>query len=156
MKKPKVPNALIGAAGVHYVVSELSRRGLIALPTTRNTAGYDVIVISQDGRRHANIQVKTSLQHAQFWLMPPSQKIMSGPHDYYICLRTGSNPESFEAFMINGREAKDVVEHSEMRQKNRGRRPQGIRPSLHVSGPNANADQSKSSRWAKRWKTWSL
>ena len=36
--------SLVGAAGVHAVVSELSLRGLIALPTIRNTAGVDVIV----------------------------------------------------------------------------------------------------------------
>lgn len=55
-------NALIGIAGVHHVVSELSRRGLIALPTTRNVAGYDVIVLTPDGTKHANLQVKTSLK----------------------------------------------------------------------------------------------
>lgn len=53
-------NALIGIAGVHYVVSELSRRGLIALPTIRNTQSYDFIAATRDGTRHANIQVKAS------------------------------------------------------------------------------------------------
>ena len=59
--KQRSDTALIGAAGVHYVVSELSRRGLIALPTIRNTSGIDVIVTGRDGSRHANLQVKTSL-----------------------------------------------------------------------------------------------
>ena len=36
--------ALIGISGVHHVVSELSRRGLVALPTIRNVAAYDVLV----------------------------------------------------------------------------------------------------------------
>jgi hypothetical protein len=51
---------LIGAAGVFHVSAKLMMRGLIALPTIRNTAGYDIIATTQDGTRHANIQVKTS------------------------------------------------------------------------------------------------
>jgi hypothetical protein len=41
---PTQDTALIGATGVHYVVSELSLRGMIALPTIHNTAGVDVVV----------------------------------------------------------------------------------------------------------------
>ena len=47
-------SALIGAAGVHFVVSELSLRGLIALPTIRNTANVDVIVTNKQGTWQAN------------------------------------------------------------------------------------------------------
>lgn len=47
-----ISKELVGAAGVHYVASELSFRGMIALPTIRNTAGYDLIVVSADGKRH--------------------------------------------------------------------------------------------------------
>ena len=43
-------NANIGIAGVHYVVSELALRRVVALPTIRNTAGYDIIATSEDGR----------------------------------------------------------------------------------------------------------
>jgi hypothetical protein len=46
---PTKDTALIGAAGVHFVVSELSLRGLIALPTIRNTAGVDVLVTDKKG-----------------------------------------------------------------------------------------------------------
>ena len=46
---PTRNTSLIGAAGVHHVVSELSLRGLIALPTIRNTAGVDVIVTNMNG-----------------------------------------------------------------------------------------------------------
>ena len=53
-------NALIGIAGVHHVVSELSRRGLVALPTVKNTAAYDIVALNVEGTWHANIQVKTS------------------------------------------------------------------------------------------------
>jgi hypothetical protein len=57
----KLPNDLIGVAGVHFVVYELTLRGLIALPTIRNTAGIDIIVSEPDDSGQANLQVKTSL-----------------------------------------------------------------------------------------------
>jgi hypothetical protein len=34
----EVSNNLVGITGVHHVVSELSRQGLVALPTVRNIA----------------------------------------------------------------------------------------------------------------------
>src|SRR5881396_2231053 len=80
-------NALIGIAGVHHVVSELSRRGLIALPTIRNTAGYDIIVATVDGLKHANLQVKTSQKKAAFFPIKSSNHIRSGPNDFYVLLR---------------------------------------------------------------------
>jgi hypothetical protein len=40
-----INTSLIGIAGVHHVVSELSRRGLIALPTVKNTAAYDIVAL---------------------------------------------------------------------------------------------------------------
>ena len=60
-------SALIGIAGVHYVVAELSRRGMVALPTTRNTAAYDIVVVTPDGDKHANIQVKASSKRVTFF-----------------------------------------------------------------------------------------
>jgi len=69
----RIDNALIGAAGVHFVVSELSLRGLIALPTTRNTVGIDVVVVSLDGSLHANLQVKASKIRSLFGR---SEKVM--------------------------------------------------------------------------------
>ena len=63
---PTKNTALIGAAGVHFVVSELSLRGLIALPTIRNTASMDIVVVDPDGVFHANLQVKTSRSKVGF------------------------------------------------------------------------------------------
>jgi hypothetical protein len=52
---PTRDKSLVGAAGVHYVVSELSLRGLIALPTIRNTSGVDIVVVNKDGTWHAEL-----------------------------------------------------------------------------------------------------
>jgi len=34
---------LIDVAGVHRILSDLSRRGLAALPTVRNASAYDIL-----------------------------------------------------------------------------------------------------------------
>lgn len=51
---------LTGVAGVHYVASRLSYRGLHAVPTTRNVAGPDLLVSTLDGSQAISIQVKTT------------------------------------------------------------------------------------------------
>jgi len=99
---PRPNTALTGIAGVHHVVSELSRRGLVALPTIRNTAAYDVIVATPDGTRHANIQVKASQKRRLFFPMPESEKVRAGPHDYYVLLRWLAKEEEQNGFRAAG------------------------------------------------------
>jgi hypothetical protein len=131
MPSQKIPAALTGIAGVHHVVSELSRRGMIALPTIRNTAGYDIIVVSPDGRRHANIQVKTSSKKANFWLMPLPEKVRAGRDDFYVFLRSVEDEKGFEGFMLSGREAKaELTYNVRLQRRRKGRSLQ----SFHVTG----------------------
>jgi hypothetical protein len=96
-------NALIGIAGVHYVAAELSHRGMVALPTTRNTAAY-IVVVTQAGDKHANIQVKTSSTRVHFFPMPTAAKIRAGKCDYYVLVRWLEKTKQFEGFMPSGRE----------------------------------------------------
>ncbi len=74
----KLSNDLIGAAGVHFVVSQLSLRGLIALPTIRNTGGIDILVSEPDGNAQASLQVKTSLKKVIFWPTSLPNKCLNG------------------------------------------------------------------------------
>ena len=141
---------LTGIAGVHYVVSALSRRGLIALPTIRNLAAYDIIVASMDGRKHANIQVKTSSKNAVFWLMPWPEEIRAGSDDYYVFLSRIESGKSYQGFMVNGREVKKEVT-SEVRTQERSRKRKKIMPSFHID-----RDENKRRRWAKAWEAWTL
>jgi hypothetical protein len=91
--------SLIGAAGVHFVVSELSLNGLIALPTVRNTAGIDVLVSNADGSWNANLQVKTSRSRVNFWPIGTKYRDWLGEHCYYVFLRWDSNEARFEGFL---------------------------------------------------------
>ena len=97
--KPKISNTLIGVAGVHFVVSQLSLRGLIALPTIRNTAGVDVLVASIDGLWHANLQVKTSQNKVTFWPVGTAYDHWLGENNYYVFVRLLPNESIFEAFL---------------------------------------------------------
>jgi hypothetical protein len=154
MKKKSIPGALIGIAGVHYVAAELSRRGLIALPTIRNTAAYDIIVATRDGKKHANIQVKTSQKKVSFFPMPSSDRVCAKPNDYYVFLRWLPKESNFEGFMLKGSEAKRAVTAGERDRWNRERRlsGKGIWASVHVGGKWAR--QAK--RWKRTWDTWTL
>jgi hypothetical protein len=144
---------LIGIAGVHHVVSELSRRGLVALPTVRNTAAYDVVVVTPDGHRHANIQVKTSSQRTTFFRMPPSCRVKTGPSDFYVLARWLKKEQRYECFMLTGKEAKDAVKRQERWQGSRIRagHRKALNPTLSVS-----KDPQRTNRWRRRWLRWHL
>ena len=103
--KSKVSNTLIGIAGVHFVVSQLSLRGLIALPTIRNTAGVDVLIASIDGSWHANLQVKTSQNKVAFWPVGTAYEQWLGGNNFYVFIRLLPKESRFEAFL----EASNIV-----------------------------------------------
>lgn len=145
--------ALVGIAGVHHVVSELSRRGLIALPTVRNTAAYDVVVVTPDGRRHANIQVKASSNRASFFLMPSSSRVRAGPRDFYVLVRWLAREHRYQVFMLTGAEAKAEVARGERRQRKRRRKAsrRSMFPNVSVT-----MDPARTRRWERRWLRWTL
>jgi hypothetical protein len=146
--------ALIGAAGTFYVASELSRRGMIVLPTTRNTAAYDLLVVTPDGRRHANIQVKTSFMRVSGFPMPLPEKIHTGRHDFYVFVRWDDEDNRFQGFMLTGRQTHAVVQAHVRQQK--ARMKKGTRkvifPGVHAD-PN---DRLNGGAWQRKWKAWKL
>ena len=117
---PTHDTSLIGAAGVHYVVSELSLRGLIALPTIRNTAGVDVIVTDKTGTWHANLQVKASRSRVGFWPVGKKYSQWIGPNNYYIFLRFDPKAKSFEVFLESAEAVADAVAKGIVKEKLRG------------------------------------
>ena len=143
--------ALIGAAGVFHVSMELTLRGMIALPTIRNTAGYDIIATTQDGTRHANIQVKASGKRVDSW--PICEKIESvkdGPEDYYVVLRLNRSNDAFECFLLTGREMKKWLAGEEEWYKAKGRERKFTRCL------NFDKEGKDAARFEKQWKEWTL
>lgn len=159
-------NSLIGAPGVHYVAYKLTERGMLALPTVRNTPGTDVIVTSRDGRHHANIQVKTShYQRAKFWIICSAKKFGDLPfseHDFYVLLRprreddTGIQDE-YVGFMLTAAEAKrEMQAHLDYWRKERGQEPKFslcIYIEKGVREEEWNLPDLKK-EWRKRWQEW--
>lgn len=145
----QVSRSLTGIAGVHFVVSELSRRGLIALPTTRNTAGIDVVVTNYQGSWHANIQVKTSKNKASFWLVGKNYRRHQGKRNYFAFVRfipdsKLNNDGYFEAFLES---ADNVIKITDKRhRKNTARGKFGIGPSWHLP-----TDPVKLKKLRKNW-----
>ena len=116
----RVQNTLIGIAGVHFVVSELSLRGLIALPTIRNTAGVDVLVASTDGLWHANLQVKTSQRKVTFWPAGARYERWLGESNFYVFVRFLPAESRFEAFLETANQVSEQVQTDLERFRARG------------------------------------
>jgi hypothetical protein len=112
--RDKLTNDLIGVAGVHFVAFRLSLRGLIVLPTIRNTAGIDLLVNNPLNGSQASLQVKTSINRVRFWPTSTPEKCLRGARTYYVFLRYDAKVESFEAFLQDGEEvAKQVTWNAE-------------------------------------------
>jgi len=108
MKENAVSKQLVGEAGVHYVLSELAQRGLIAVATSRNVKGPDVIVTNPDGTRFAAIQVKTRRNTGdKFWNVGDRGLTWGGPNCWYVFVRI--NNGKFEAFMAKARRVKEFA-----------------------------------------------
>jgi hypothetical protein len=118
----KLSNDLIGVAGVHFVAFKLSLRGLIVLPTIRNTAGMDLLVNDPRTMGQASLQVKTSMQWVKFWPTSKFDKCLRGPRTFYVFLRYDSQAESFEAFLESGNRVAQQVEANAQDYRERGRK----------------------------------
>jgi hypothetical protein len=120
MEYPTKDTSLVGAAGVHSVVSELSLRGLIALPTIRNTAGVDVIVSNKAGTWQANLQIKTSRSRVSFWPVGKNYSDWVSPNNYYVFLRFNNKVERFEIFLESSSEVARNCAAEVKREKEKG------------------------------------
>jgi len=105
MKENAVSPQLVGEAGVHFVISVLTLKGLIAVGTSRNVKGPDVIVTNPDGTRFAAIQVKTRRNTGdKFWNVGDRGLTWGGPNCWYVFVRIKNR--EFEAFMAPAKEVK--------------------------------------------------
>lgn len=142
----RVSTALIGIAGVHYAVSELSRRGFIALPTIRNTAGIDVLVTEPNGSGPVVLQVKTSSKETKWWPVSTTNSCLGGSNAYYIFVRYNQKNERFEAFMVKANDVQRQVENyvkDEKAHGNSGMPFWGLPDS-----------EAKQTRLAQEWQDW--
>jgi hypothetical protein len=115
---PKISSTLIGAAGVHFVAAELSRRGALVLVTVRNTKGIDALATGEDGRKHVTIQVKSSYIRPTFWPLGSVLDPIPPEHAFYIFVRNAPDaprgtPElpPMEAFVVPASVVYQTADH---------------------------------------------
>jgi hypothetical protein len=66
---PTRPTSLTGAAGEHFVMFELLRRGYVAALVAKGVPNVDILVSSNDGEPLASLQVKTMGEPRKKWQM---------------------------------------------------------------------------------------
>ena len=111
------------------MVSELSRRGLIAMPTIRNTAGIDVLVTELDGSAQAVLQVKTAGEvktcqedGRQWWPMSKPDKCLKGTKAFYVFVRWREDVQKFEAFLESATAVTKQVQDNLIEDRKLGRK----------------------------------
>ena len=80
----KIDTGLVGVAGEYFVAGELSRRGVIASITLRNTAGVDIIASKANGEKSISIQVKTNSEGKCAWILNKKAEDFATPKHYYV------------------------------------------------------------------------
>jgi len=118
--EPTRDKALMGAAGVHFIASELSLRGLIALPTVRNTAGIDIVAVNRKGTWQANLQVKTSRSKVSFWPIGTHFNDWCDRNNYYVFVRYLQGEGRFEAFLETAKRVAEQLTTRLADEKERG------------------------------------
>jgi hypothetical protein len=83
-KKNKLSKILSGISGEYFVAAELSRHGLIAAVTLRNTPGADLLVSRPRGKKPATIQVKTIQDVGTPRLLNMSDERPKGGRHFYV------------------------------------------------------------------------
>jgi len=146
----KPTKTLIGVAGVHFVVSELSLRNLVALPTIRNTAGIDILVSEPDGSGQANLQVKTRSSKEDYWPTSRPERCLKGPRSFYVFVRYLPDEERFEAFLESGSNVAKQVQENLLNDQKRGRKDFPYWE-LPWELPSAAKEKEK---LRKKWKDW--
>lgn len=86
-------STVLGAAGEHYVMCQLLRRGLIAALAPAGVPNADVIVTDEIGDRHCAIQVKArrNIGSDGGWHMKPKHEEISSPRLFYCFVDFGSS-----------------------------------------------------------------
>ncbi|WP_170565950.1 hypothetical protein [Ruegeria atlantica] len=104
--------ALTGAAGEHYVLSELLRRGYIATLAPQGAPNMDVVVADTDGRNFCAIQVKTRQNSGRDggWHMSAKHEKIIEERLFYAFVDFGCSPtDSTEVYLVPSAKVAEVI-----------------------------------------------
>lgn len=102
--------SLLGAAGEHYILCELLRRGHIAALAPQGVPNTDIVVTDMTGHRLCTIQVKSRLNKGRDggWHMRPKHEDLVSERLFYCFVDFGDSVEDRPAVFVM---PSDVVAH---------------------------------------------
>lgn len=108
-------SVLCGISGEYSTAAELTRRGLVASITLRNTRGIDILVSNADASKSAGVQVKTNQNGKRVWLLNRKAEDFQSKNLYYIfvCLKSPGNRPDF--FVVPSKDVAEYVTKSHAR-----------------------------------------
>lgn len=104
--------SLLGAAGEHYVLSELLRRGFVAALAPQGVPNMDILVADTDGDQLCAIQVKTRSGRGGDggWHMRPKHEKHHAERLFYCCVDFGNSArERPNVYVIPSQKVAEVI-----------------------------------------------
>ena len=108
-------SSLLGAAGEHYVMCQLLRRGLIAALAPVGVPNCDIVVTDDIGDRLCAVQVKTRIEKGSDggWHMRKKHEAMSSATLFYTFLDFGKSLEDRPTcYVVPSNVVADVIRRS--------------------------------------------
>jgi hypothetical protein len=98
-----VNTAILGAAGEHFVMAELLRRGLVAAKAPEGVPHFDIVITDINGERLAAIQVKSRRDFAhgdKGWHMKAKHEELISERMFYVFVDLGATETSRVSFFV--------------------------------------------------------
>jgi hypothetical protein len=98
-----INSVILGAAGEHYVMAELLRRGLIAAKAPEGVPNFDIVITDIDGERLAAIQVKTRRDYQggdKGWHMKAKHDQFVAEQMFYVFVDVGRDDDSAVSYFV--------------------------------------------------------
>ncbi len=99
----KISSVITGAAGEHFVMAELLRRGLVAAKAPEGIPNFDIVITDIDGERLAAIQVKTRREFKsgdKGWHMKAKHERLVSSSLFYVFVDIGKDETSHVSFFV--------------------------------------------------------
>ena len=85
VSKPKIPSGLVGAAGEHFVMYQLYKRGLMVGQPPQGVADVDLLVLDEKANIVKSIQVKARSKGADGgWHMKAKHEELRNPRLWFV------------------------------------------------------------------------
>lgn len=99
-QQEKLNSVLTGVSGEYFVAAELSRQGMLASITLRNTKGVDILCSNGDATKSVGIQVKTNKGSNRAWIMHKKAEDFYAKNLFYIFVNLNNNKKSPDYFIV--------------------------------------------------------